>query len=249
MIGNPTWFPAFKNLFRGNDSNGDFVSSTLFDGPANTLDYNDSYLGMTALGDGFALLHETATELPATDPTAEPTYSYALQLDIYDAANSIAASQTWLNIGLGSIPAMSVNADGNINILLEVIDGDNLDPWNSPTAETRAMVVAPNGDVVANVFLSNTYSYLNSISQASNGNWLVNFEYGGPDSAAYAVLNSAGEFVSAPQTYTDHEPTEIASLVFPDDSFGAIYFDDDSLVGNIQCMTNAVCRCCTRRTN
>ena len=131
---------------------------------------------------------------------------------------------------------MSVNADGNINILLGVIDVDNSEQWNNQHTETRAMVMAANGDVVANVFLSNTYSYLNSISQASNGNWLVKFEYVGPDSIAYAVLSSAGDFVSAPQSYSDHEPTEIASLVFPDDSFGAIYFDDENFVGNIQCI-------------
>jgi hypothetical protein len=225
------------------DASGDFVSSITFDAATRSLDGNESYFGLTAIGDGFALLHSIATEIPADAPAKgekaeDSTYEYSLQLDIYNATNTISASQTWAGMGLGSDPAMSVNADGNINILLEVINAHETDIWNNSNPETRAMVVAPNGDVVANVFLSNTYSYLNSISQSANGNWLCSFEYGGPDSTAYAVLNSAGELVSGPQTYTEHEPTEVASVAFPDGSFGAIFFEDDSLVGNLQCVTN-----------
>ena len=176
-------------------------------------------MGLVPLGDGFALMHNLATEIPAEEPAdgeeaAEPTYTYALQLDIYDAANTIVASQTWPNIGLGSPPAMSINANGNINILAEVMDALKTDVWGNSHAETRAMVVTPSGDVISDVFLSNTYSYLNSVSQSANGNWICSFEYGGPDSTAFAVLNSAGELVAGPQTYTEHEPTEIASLAF-----------------------------------
>jgi hypothetical protein len=223
--------PAQVDL-RRYDANGDFVSSTTFDAATSSIDGDESYFGLTAIGDGFALLHSLSEE------GEDSTYEYSVQLDIYDATNTITASQTWAGLGLGSDPAMSVNADGNINILLEVMNALETDIDNNPSPETRAMVVAPTGDVVANVFLSNTYSRLVSISQSANGNWLCSFEYGGPDSTAYAVLNSAGELVSGPQTYTEHEPTEISSVAFPDGSFGAIFFEDDSLVGNLQCVTN-----------
>jgi hypothetical protein len=229
--------PAQVDL-RRYDAAGDLISSTRFDDAVSVLD--GTYFGLAAIGDGFALLHSTATEIPADPPAQgeEPTYEYALQLDIYNAANTITASQTWAGLGLGSEPAMSVNADGNLNILLEAVSALGGDRWNNYNSETRAMVVAPTGDVVADVLLSNTYSYLNSISQSANGNWLCSFEYGGPDSTAYAVLNSAGELVSASQVYTEHEPTEIASLAFPDGSFGSIFFEDESLVGNLQCVSN-----------
>lgn len=55
---------------------------------------------------------------------------------------------------------------------------------------------------------------------------------------AYAVLNPAGELISGPNTYSEHEPTETAALAFPDGSFGAIFIEDESLVGNLQCLTN-----------
>ena len=68
-------------------------------------------------------------------------------------------------------------------------------------------------------------------------NWLIAFEFGGPDTTAFAVLNSAGELVACPQPYTEHEPTEMAALSFPDGTFGAIYIEDDSLAANLQCST------------
>ncbi len=225
--------PAHADL-RRYDANGDFISSITFDAASSSINDEVSHFGLAAVGDGFALLHSISEEAEGEDST----YEYSVQLDIYDATNTITASQTWAGLGLGSEPAMSVNADGNINILLEVVSALQTDIDNNPNQETRAMVVAPNGELFADVLLSNTYSHLNSISQAPNGNWLCSFEYGGPDSTAYAVLNSAGEILSGPQTYTEHEPTEISSVAFPDGSFGAIFFEDESLVGNLQCLTN-----------
>ena len=126
--------PAQADL-RRYDANGDFISSITFDAAASSINDEESHFGLAAVGDGFALIHSISEEAEGEDSTHE----YSVQLDIYDATNTITASQTWAGLGLGSEPAMSVNADGNINILLEVVSALQTDIDNNPNQETRAM--------------------------------------------------------------------------------------------------------------
>ena len=103
-------------MTRRYDANGDFISSITFDAAASSINNEESYFGLAAVGDGFALPHSISEEIEGEDST----YEYSVQLDIYDATNTITANKTWLGWGLVRT-AKSVNADGNINILLEVV--------------------------------------------------------------------------------------------------------------------------------
>ena len=242
-----------KTEIRRYSAAGDFIASTLSDVPPSTVD-NDSehFVGLIAIGDGYGMLYSTATEVipegggegeegeegAEESEDTEPSYTYAMVFDVYDATGVLVASYSWGGTGLSSYPAMSINADGNINIVAEIVFEGGGDIYDNYDTETHAIVMTPEASLVNQVRLSYSYSYQNSIAQAPNGHWLANFEFGGPDTVASALLNSAGELVVAAMPYSEHEPTEVAAFAFPDGSFGAIFMEDDSLVGNLQCIAN-----------
>jgi len=216
---------------------GVYVSTMTIPSNENLSFGDQEDMKVVTVGEGYGVMYtDGVNEVDSEGQPLEATPQ--IKFDVFNNSDELLNSLTYSDAGLGSVPALEENSNGTINALIEV---DRRSSFNSNDSysETRAWVIKPDGTLVADKLLSETYSYLNSISSAPNGNWICSFEYGGPDSVAYAVLDAEGEFVRRSMPYSNHEPTEVGSIAFPDGTFAAIYLEDDSLTANAQYITNS----------
>ncbi len=103
------------------------------------------------------------------------------------------------------------------------------DSINTPQ-ETLATFIDVNGEANSPVRLSGSYVYDRPcVATAPNGSMLIQFEIGGPDAAAYALMDAQGNLIKSPRRFTEHEPAEMTCVAFPDNSFGMYMHEDESL--------------------
>lgn len=95
--------------------------------------------------------------------------------------------------------------------------------------ETHVALLDADLNRLATRALHDSYLQQIHISEAGNGNVLIAFEIGGPDAAAYAVLNAEGAFVKTTQVLGNLEPEDFATFGYGDGSFSLVYSEDDSI--------------------
>lgn len=115
--------------------------------------------------------------------------------------------------------------DGNIFFMTEYEDANDND-------RIRGQVYSPAGVLVSEADLGGTYiGDPQDIAVAPNGNFIIGYELGGPDAAAFAVFDGSGALIAGPTTITGHEPDDISVGVFPDGDFIYTIVEDESSAG------------------
>ncbi len=79
--------------------------------------------------------------------------------------------------------------------------------------------------------LGYSYNQAHCIAKAPNGNILVSYELGGPDSAMYVMFDDNESIIAGPSLFTADEPSRFGCGVFGDGHFAMLMLEGDSLAG------------------